>query len=173
MGKTWEITPSHSSMSYEKMKQMNELLPNTKYLYILRDPVSRALSSLRMWLERKSNRGVEQSTIIDQWLNKQLDGGRYSKHIPKMNKILGGNQKLVYLPFRLIKTDPQEFMNRVEMHIGISRGNYNDLLSNPYHQTSKSVVIPASTQATIERELQPEREFIANFFGDEFARKCA
>ena len=90
-----------------------------------------------------------------------------------MNKILGVNNKIIYLPFGLLKSNPQEFMNQVEMHIGISKGNYNDLLSEPYHQTSKSVIIPASTQATIERKLQPEREFIANFFGDEFARKCA
>ena len=167
--KTWEITPSYGYMSIKKIEKMNELLPDTKYLYIVRDPVNRALSSLRMALERRSRKGEEQSTIIDRWFNKQLNGGRYSKQIPKMNKILRDNQKIIYLPFGLIKNKPQEFMDRIEMHIGISKGDYKDLLSKPYHQTSKSITIPEHTKSIIEIELQTEIDFLSNLFGEEFA----
>ena len=170
--KTWEITPSYGCMGIKKIEKMNELLPDTKYLYIVRDPVNRALSSLRMTLERRSrsNSDEEQSTIIERWLKLQLDGGCYSKQIPKMNKILGDNQKIIFLPFGLIKNKPQEFMDQVEMHIGISKGDYKDLLSKPYHQTSKLITIPEQTKFIIETELQSEKNFLLNLFGEEFAR---
>ena len=69
---------NHSKLrlyEYPKDRKMNELLPHTKYLYIVRDPISRALSSLRMTIERGVKRGEEQLTIIDRWLSQQLNGG--------------------------------------------------------------------------------------------------
>ena len=170
--KTWEITPSYGSMGLNKLAKMNELLPHTKYLYILRDPVNRALSSLRMSLERRSKRGESESMIIDRWLKMQLDRGRYSRHIPIMNQILSSKEKIIYLPFGLVKSDPQKFMRRIEEHLGIPQGDYNELLSKPYHQTSKSVTIPAETKEHIERELRSEKDFIARFFGSDFSSNC-
>ena len=131
------------------------------------------MSSLRMSLQRRSKRGEEESSIVERWLNKQLDGGRYSKHILNINKVLGENKKIIYFPFGLIKNNPQEFIDRVELHIGISKGNYKDLLSKPYHQTSKSVAIPEKAQAAIEKQMQSEREFLVGFFGNEFAGNYA
>ena len=159
-------------MGLNKLAKMNELLPHTKYLYILRDPVNRALSSLRMSLERRSKRGESESMIIDRWLKMQLDRGRYSRHIPIMNQILSSKEKIIYLPFGLIKSDPRKFMRRIEEHLGIPQGDYNELLSKPYHQTSKSVTIPAETKEHIERELRSEKEFIARFFGSDFSSNC-
>lgn len=131
---------------------MNALLPDTKYLYIVRDPISRALIFLRRSLQRRSKRGEEESAIIERWLNKQLDGGRYSKHILNINKVLGENKKIIYLPFRLIKNTPQELIDRVELHMEISKGNYKDLPLQPFNKTSNSVVIRAKAQATTKRK---------------------
>ena len=170
--KTWEITPSYGSMSIQKIEKMNELLPHTKYLYIVRDPISRALSSLRMTIERGVKKGEEQSTIIDRWLSQQLNGGRYSKHIPKMNKILGDNQKIIYLPFGLIKTKPLQFLRSLETFIGIPESNYSNVYSTQYHKTNKSVNIPPKITALVENELENEKDFLQSFFDGDFVNNC-
>lgn len=72
-------------MKVEMIAQMSELLPNTKYLYIVREPVSRALSSLRMWIEHGLKSNESQEAIIARWMKNQLDRGRYSKNMTNIN----------------------------------------------------------------------------------------
>ena len=170
--KTWEITPRYGAMKAEMIAQMNQLLPNTKYLYIVREPVSRALSSLRMWLERGLKSNEPQEAIIARWMKNQLDRGRYSKNITNINQHLIKDEKIKYFPFGLIKTNPLQVLRMLEEHLDIPASDYDGIYNNAYHQTNKVVEIPESAISHIKEELSEEVSFLRNFFGDDFTSNC-
>lgn len=169
--KSWEITPSYSTMSEEKIRFMKYLLPETKFLYIIRDPIDRAMSSLRMSLERGFKKEEPQEKTIDRWIKRQLDGGRYSRHLRKISELLDSNNRMLYLPFGLIKNDPKLFLHQVEDHIKIKNHDYDLSLFKPYHQTSKSISIPEEAEAHITKELEQEITFLRDFLGSEFSKQ--
>lgn len=171
--KSWEITPSYSTMGERKIKYMKNLLPETKFLYIIRDPIDRAMSSLRMWLEKGFKKEEPQEKTIGRWMKRQLDGGRYSLHLRKISELLDSNNRIMYLPFGLIKSDPSLFLHQVEDHIKIQHHDYNPSLFEPYHQTSKSISIPEEAEAHITKELEQERTFLRDFLGSEFSKKIS
>ena len=171
--KTYEITPAYGSMGSDKLQLMNRLLPNTKYLYIVRDPIDRAMSSLRMWIERAHRVGKPPQSYIERWINEQLELGRYSKHLPSIEKILNKNSKVIYKPFGQIKTEPLQCLRDLEKFIGIPESDYDYCYSNQYHKTDKTVHVPSEVSTFIKEQLESERDFLRNFFDEKFASQCS
>ncbi|WP_343116915.1 sulfotransferase family protein [Ostreiculturibacter nitratireducens] len=52
-----DITPAYSLLSAERLRGMAALLPDVRFLYILRDPVARLWSHVRMMARRRDGEG--------------------------------------------------------------------------------------------------------------------
>ncbi|QNI65881.1 hypothetical protein [Synechococcus sp. A15-44] len=61
----------------------------------------------------------------------------------------------------------------VEEHIDIPSSDYDEIFTNAYHQTNKTVEIPDSAISFTKEELSEEANFLRNFFGNDFTSSCS
>lgn len=169
---TWEITPAYSAMGPVRIDAMLEMLPNTKFIFIVRNAMSRMESSLRMALGRipepdPSPERIEEETR--NWFHSfKSKRGNYAKYIPLWDERLGGTGRLLYLPFGMLKTDPAGMVRQVEGFLGLAPyANYRRL-GQPFN-TTKKIDLPAFAKEEIRTRMAPHQEFLRERFGEEFA----
>lgn len=116
-----EITPGYSALSRRRIRRVHRLLPRAKVLLLLRDPIERAWSQLRMDLARK--RGRDPGTISPDevasrltqrgaWRRSDLAGvvDRWSDHY--------GDQLWIGA-YEDIGTRPEQLLRSVLDHLGV------------------------------------------------------
>ncbi|MGJ8588066.1 MAG: sulfotransferase [Yoonia sp.] len=99
-----DITPNYATLSDDALARMRDLSPNTKFLYLIRDPLDRLWSHIRMQArrqrqehevyERKSN------NILYRILNRGheqhiLERGDYPKVIRKLRRVIPEGRLLI------------------------------------------------------------------------------
>jgi hypothetical protein len=160
-----DITPEYSTISAEGVQHVARMLPDVRVIYIIRDPVERALSQLRMNVER---RGVKPAENL---LLKMVDEpdienrGDYTSYVPRWRARFGAEQLLV-LPYGDIRADPRMTMRRVEQFIGASPFN-GYVYDERVHQTSK-FVMPDAVVAKVHQRMARQSAFLAAEFGADF-----
>ena len=169
----WEITPAYSSMDGPRIDQMLAALPETKFIYLIRDPLTRTESSLRMALERSDRtlgRKPPHDKVARDWLenDKAVSRADYSDSIPRWDERLEGSGRLLYLPFGMIKTDPAGMVRKIEEFLGLEPFDGYEGLTEPYHPTRK-IELPDFAVAEIAQRMEPHRAFLRERFGEEFA----
>ncbi len=70
-----DLTPEYMMLDTETLRDMSRTVPDVRYLLLLRDPVDRAWSHLRMRSNRKQETEAEFEAILDKFLKRFLDGG--------------------------------------------------------------------------------------------------
>jgi len=159
-----DITPGYSMLGPDGVEEVKRLLgPGLKVIYLIRDPVSRAVSQIKMRISRNP-------ALIDRvedLMQKQLvlKRSKYSEAVPLWNEAFGDN--LLILPFRRIATDPGGLMAEVEGFLGIKAKAY-PKASEAVHVT-KEIEVPYNIQDYFKRELASEQDYIRREFGEEFA----
>lgn len=160
-----DITPEYSCLPEEGIDYVKALLPGVRIIYIVRDPVGRAMSQLRMAIER---RGItpDESTLLamcDEW---DIDNrGDYRTYIPRWRRHFE-DRDLLILPYGDIKTDPAGFMKAVEKHLKITASDRYDLEAR-IHATRKIDIPPVVTEK-LEQKFAPQRAFLLEEFGEDF-----
>lgn len=69
---TGEITPEYALLGTETFREMAALSPDARFVFILRDPLERALSGLRFWIRAKGETAT--SASLSAHLALSLDG---------------------------------------------------------------------------------------------------
>lgn len=171
--KKGDITPAYLEIDNEHVRYARELLGPVKLILIVRRPVDRLLSQLRMWATRTTRTDVPQDE--GEWLElfREMTGrtnrGSYSRGIGLWRGHFG-DENLLALPYSDMKTDPGGMINRVEDHLGIARHNGYELLTEQIHVTKK-LEIPPSVVAAAAALTASEDDFIRQEFGEEFFQK--
>ena len=158
----FDVSPSYARLGTDAAAYLAQNCPESQLVYILRAPKKRALSHLRMLVSR---RGVPPHG--DGWSALAQDavaGNLYAQNVPRWQAAFG--DRLMCLPFGLIKSDPRAFLSTVEMFAGWPAGNYG-LAEEKIHQT-EPVEIPEEVSAYLDRLLMGEEGFLRTAFGDEF-----
>ena len=161
----WEATPNYSAMPQIKLNKMRDALPNAKYIFIVRDPIERAKSSLRMWLSRRKNRFSEEQ-IISQWSKERINGYKYSDTIAKLDQVFD-KSSILYIPFGLIKTTPHKVLSEVEKFGGVSPYDHYKDPSQQVHITKK-INLPEAALNLIGDNFENETDFLIERFGKDF-----
>ena len=163
-----DITPEYCTLPEDGVRYVKHLLgPKLKLIYIIRNPVDRAVSQLKMNLTRRGKEGENEEF----WIAAAKDPvivqrGDYSKYIPTWEKLFPV-ENILYLPYKQVGTDPNGLMDRIHSHLGISgHANYKGLGSR-VHKT-KEAKVPRGVQAYFEQLLAPQSEFIRQRFGASF-----
>lgn len=168
-----DITPAYLEMNEQRIRYARELLGPAKLLLIVRRPLDRLLSQLRMWAARTTRTDVprdeqEWMELFSEMTAKTQRGG-YSRGIGLWRTHFGADSMLV-LPYSDMRTDPRGMIDRVEDHLGIARHDSYALLTEQIHVTKK-LEIPPSVVAAATALTAAEDDYIRNEFGEEFFQK--
>lgn len=160
-----DISPSYAALPRSAAKHAASISPDAKFVYIVRDPLERAESHLRMLVSRRSVRPKS----IEEWnefaSNRSLiQAGEYSRNLTNWRTVLG--DRLVVLPFGLIKKDPLNFLKAIEIFAGFSGKKYPSAF-NKIHETEK-ISIPQEISVFLEAVVKEEYAFLEREFPSDF-----
>jgi len=160
-----DITPAYSMIDREGVEYAKRLLPDTKVLFIIRDPFTRAMSEARMMFTRPNR--PEGRTLFGP--NNDIKGllarSSYSVSVSRWREVFGDN--IHFVAFKRIATEPLSVLAEIEKLNGARSWNYPKAQEAVY--SSKTVEIPSDISEYVQKELEPERDFIVREFGAEFA----
>lgn len=122
--KAMDVTPEYSCISDEGVEFVRRFLPVTQFIYILRDPVARAVSQIKMNLKRKAKLPETRAEWL--WAAKVPAigvRGDYRTYVPRWREAFG-EDRLLFMPFGMIAAAPEVFMARIETFLGMPPAPY-------------------------------------------------
>lgn len=165
---TGEITPEYSTIPMDGIHYVQELLGNVKIIYMVRDPVDRALSQLRMNCSRQKKSPETDAEWIELASAWEIGNrGDYARYVPRWKSVFPESH-LLFLPYGMIASEPADLMRDVECFLDIPQfENYTSLRTRVHAGASMNV--PGSVQDFLAQQLEPQRRFIQSEFGERFA----
>ena len=162
-----DVTPEYSTLPEEGVEFVAKFLPQAKFIYIIRHPVDRAISQLKMNLSRARR----QPKSMDDWLAEiedpvLLDRGDYQTYVPRWNAHFGSD-RLLYLPFGMIARDPLGLLRRIEEFLELAPHDYRDPGKKVFASTG-GLSVPDKARARLREKLEPQFDFLDRSFGQEF-----
>jgi hypothetical protein len=165
-----ECTPLYCALDEEGIRHVRKLAPKVKLIYMVRDPFERILSSYRMSMDRKKTaNGRDLESLLDDPLF--LMRGDYKCNIPRWDAVFESD-RILYLPFGDIKSDPAGLMARVETHLGIpSFAGYRDLHESVHPTRKEGKVISPELLERMRGIADPQVVFLKERFGPRFVER--
>lgn len=162
-----DVTPEYSTLPEEGVKFVADFLPKAKFIYIIRHPVDRAISQMKMNLTRARRK----PTSVEDWLTEVedpvlFDRGDYQTYVPRWNAHFGAD-RLLYLPFGMIARDPIGFLRRVEGFLGLAPFDYRNAGSKVFASAS-GFTVPDKARIRLREKLEPQFGFLDASFGTDF-----
>ncbi|MBK4216225.1 sulfotransferase [Paracoccus caeni] len=163
-----DFTPEYSGLPDEGVDYIHDFMPKARVIYLIRHPVDRAVSQLRMNLRRKKSAPA----TISEWLTAiedpvLIERGDYASYLPRW---LARFPDMLVLPFGRIARDPAAVMDQVETYLKIGpypySGMRNKVFANP-----EGLHPPPEVIAALEARLQPQLDFLADTIGPEFVEE--
>jgi hypothetical protein len=167
-----EITPAYLILDDEGLEEVKRLLPAAKVFVIVREPLARHLSQLRMALSRSRNRPETEAEWRD-FAIARIDStrrGDYLGALPKWQALLAPEQFLV-LPFGEIKRNPRGLLRQIEDFIGAQPFDAYDSAEEAVHKTKEVEEIPQWVIDALDERAASQREFLIRTFGQDFYEK--
>lgn len=167
---TGEITPSYLELSPEEMEKVVNVLPTTKFIAIIREPYARSMSQFKMLVSRSKTvprKEAEWQKFIDS-ITRQLRGA-YSSSIPIWQSRFSAD-RLLFLPFGMLKTDPVGLLHQIEDFVGAKRFNDYQAVTEQVHKT-REVEVPDWVADAIRDMTKPQADYLIEAFGEEFYNK--
>ncbi|MBU2956299.1 sulfotransferase [Paracoccus sp. C2R09] len=160
-----DFTPEYSTLPPEGVAAVSGLLPRARVVYLVRDPVDRAVSQLRMNLRRARR----EPASVAEWMAELddpvlQDRGDYASYVPRWR---AHYPDMLILPFGRIAARPHAVLEAVEDHLGIGPMIYenagNKVFANP-----EGLVPPPELHAELARRMAPQYDFLRGTMGDAF-----
>lgn len=169
-----EATPAYCALPIEGIKTIWNDLPGVRLIHFIRDPVGRTLSTLRMSATAQGF-APDDPPPEDFW-HEQLEipgtfaRGDYAAQIPRWLSVFPAD-RILYLPFGEIKTDPLGVLRRIERHLDLPAARYDiDRISRQVHAGAR-FRIPPSVRERLDDMLSPQWAFLMDHFPDEFCKR--
>jgi hypothetical protein len=155
-----DVTPEYFMIPEEGIEYVKKLLGPIKLILIIRDPVDRAESQIRMNLNR-SGRQFE-NLSESEWMQEAsrpdiFNKAKYSVYLPRWLREFG-EESFLLLRYEEVSQQPLHLLQKVENFLGLSSGNYPDPKTAVHEGTKKE--LPTNVKNFLEEKLQAERTFI-------------
>ncbi len=163
-----DFTPAYALLSEEKLVEIAKFAPDTRAIYLIRDPVARLWSHIRMVASRSNPADMAEAAwgllrrVVDLDPSGDAQGivqrGDYAAIIPKISR--------AFHPSRLLIMFYEEMMTapgfaRICAFLGIA--NRPADFGRKVH-AGKALGLTASDRSAAARFLRPQYEFVANRF---------
>ncbi len=161
-----DITPAYALLPEARLAGMAQQ-DGARFLYMMRDPVERLWSHVRMIAARRLKPGEEFAPKAERILRRALDGeeteivnrGDYAATIERLCAAVPAAQRLVAFTERLITADGVAALCQF---LGIS--------PRPAHTAARvhagqEVALPAAARAAAARFLRPQYDYVEHRFG--------
>lgn len=163
-----DITPEYCMVPAAGVNYVRRLLGPVKVIYIIREPVERALSQIRMYLNRRSitsPTAQDWETFLEN--HDVFTRGDYERYIPQWRNAFADDDTL-FLPFQQLVSDPAGFLHLVERFLGVEPiSREAEKLREPVHASPPSEP-PAHVRSAFEYKLRSQRKFLQSEFGQGF-----
>lgn len=162
-----DISPEYAMLPDDGVEFVARFLPRVRLIHLIRHPLDRAVSELRMKLAREGQR----LATLDDWQAEVtqlglLDRGDYAAQVPRWQARFG--DRLLILPFGRIAANPAAVMAAVERHLNLTPARYQGL-HDPVFRASPEVPMPPPTAlAMLEARVAPQVAFLRETFGADF-----
>jgi hypothetical protein len=166
-----DISPAYCSIPAEGVRYVDESLESVPVIYLIRDPLSRALSQLRMNIGRN---GVGLPTSRKGWqqlvINFEMQSrGDYISSVTNWMRHYP-NQKLLFIPYKDISSEPEDVLRKVERHIGVAaHPRYWNASSKIFEGTKIS--LPNFVVEMVQDSLIGQSKFLEATFGRDFVSR--
>lgn len=167
--KALDVTPEYSCLPEDGVDFVARFLPEARFVYILRDPVARALSQLRMNLARRRLDPQTDAAWLAVAREEVIDNrGDYIRYVPRWQARFGPD-RLLFLPFGDVARDPIGLMRQIEAFAGLGEEAPRGLEKVIFK--GKPVVVPQIVIDDFEARFADQRAFLRDHFGAEFAAR--
>jgi hypothetical protein len=170
-----DITPEYCTLPEAGITFLRDLLPETRFVFVIRDPVERAISQVKMMVARRYTRRKRSLEYPDDdvWMEVArhraiANRGDYQTYVPRWDRLVDSH-RLLYLPFGRIRCAPHRLLAADEAFAGLEPGRYTGL-DTAVHAAPYQAA-PASVVDYLEGVLAPQRRFLQDRFGMPFARE--
>lgn len=161
-----DFTPEYSTLPDEGVDYVAKFLPQAKIIYLVRHPVDRAVSQLRMNLRREKRQPRTLADWMAEIRNPVLfDRGDYAAYLPRWR---ARYPDMLVLPFGRIAGDPEGLMERVEDYLGIGPFPYAGLRQKVF-ASPEGLRPPQQAIEALSERMQPQMDFLQEYLGKEFA----
>ena len=164
-----DVTPEYSTLPEEGVEFVAKFLRDARFVYIIRDPVERAKTQLRMNLARRNFVPKNERAWLRVTREEAIENrGDYQAYVPRW-KARFDDRRLLFLPYGDVSKDPQGVMRKVEAFANLERENPWGL--NAVVHKTDPLPLPDYVSEDLETRLGPQREFLRNEFGTEFTNR--
>ena len=162
-----DITPEYSTLPDEGVDYVRRLLGAPKIIYILRHPVSRALSQLRMNVDRHPRENMQK----DDWLEMAqvwdvLNRGDYKTYVPRWKQRFVAND-LMFIPFSRVARNPITVLKDLETFLGLEPFKSYERIEEKVHKT-KDISIPSYVTDLYNEIFADQMQFLRDEFPADF-----
>ena len=162
-----DTTPEYSTLPDAGVAEMADFLPRAKFIYLIRDPVERAISQLRMNLARKKALPKASQGYLHHMDDPDLDDrGDYATYLPRWQAHIPPDRLLV-LPYGRIASDPVGLMAEIEAFLGLHSFAYSKL-HTIFHGGADGVDFPDEGRAILHDRFACQYAFLRRNFDEAF-----
>jgi len=159
---TGDITPEYCMIGEKGVEYVRGLLGDIKIIIMVRDPVDRALSQIRM--NAKNQKIDLASASLAQWMALATDPviytrARYSEFIPLWARVFGINNILI-LSYNQVVDLPAELLRKTEEFLGISCAHYAEAAKRVHESANRQIPAPEEVFAHLARNFVTETQYL-------------
>ncbi len=157
-----EICPSYFALREENIAHVNRINPEARIVMLLRDPVERCWSHMRMHKREKGDEFHFEEAFQDpNLMHMFLASTAYNQAIPRWQKGVG--DRLAMFLFDDVLEQPEAMMRRFLDHIGYTRPVDHDCAQDPVN-VGDPTPLPEQYRLDLYERLQPQYDFLESLF---------
>ncbi len=176
-----DFTPEYSTLPDGDIAECKRLNPEARVIYVLRDPLARAVSAIRMHTKWRSNDAAAEALEVafdDDFiaLVKRAGLNAMGSYVANYQRWARHYDDILVLNYEDIRADPHAMVARVFTHCGLTLEEMPPEARAEFDQRMEkrvwaSVRYPVSAQALhfLHGLMWPKREAAESFFGMKFA----
>ena len=166
-GITGDITPAYSILEIEDVKKMHAVSPDAKIIFLLRNPVRRAISQFRFYYQSRdiSNIGLNDETIIE-FIEDQTQTLRsnYLRTINIYSKVFKRSNILIAF-YDAIIDQPDKLLSGIVNFLGGNESNIDSRILLKKINVSKKIAISSNIEEYLKEKYKPLIKKLSSIFG--------